>query len=150
MNPPSQPCGAAATGPLPRRILLIDDNDDARELLGMALELKGHAVATADGGISGLARARQFQPEFVFLDLGMPGMDGYDTAIALRGIAGLERVPVVALSGWSDQATLARVRSAGFDHHMPKPADFGRIDSILRGDIAPFATLPLRQASRHL
>jgi hypothetical protein len=98
MNPPGQPCGAASTGPPPRRILLIDDNDGARELLGMALELKDHAVATADGGIRGLARAR----------------------------------------------------SAGFDHHMPKPADFGRIDGILRGDIAPFAKLPLRQASRHL
>src|SRR4051794_27061850 len=113
MKLPGQPCGEAPKGPPPRRILLIDDNDDARELPGMALELKGHAIATADGGIRGLACARRFQPEFIFLDLGMPGMDGYDTAIALREIAGLERVPVIALSGWSDQATLARVRSAG-------------------------------------
>jgi CheY-like chemotaxis protein len=150
MNLPGQPCGEAPKGSPPRRILLIDDNDDARELLGMALELKGHAIATANGGISGLARARQFRPEFIFLDLGMPEMDGYDTAIALRRIAGLELVPVVALSGWSDQATLARVRSAGFDHHMAKPANFDHIDRILRGDIAPFAKLPLRQASRHL
>jgi CheY-like chemotaxis protein len=150
MNRPVQPRDEASTSPPPRRILLIDDNDDARELLGMALELKGHSIAMADGGISGLARARQFRPEFVFLDLGMPGMNGYDTAIALRRIAGLELVPVVALSGWNDRTTLARVRNAGFDHHMTKPANFDHIDGILRGEIAPFAKLPLRQASRHL
>ena len=151
MRPAAPPGTAAASGPAPRRrILLIDDNDDARELLGMALELKGHAIATADGGVHGLERARQFQPEFVFLDLGMPGMDGYDTAIALRAIPGLEQVPFVALSGWNDRMTLARVRDAGFDHHMTKPADFDHIDGLLRGDVAPFAKPSLRQAACHL
>jgi CheY-like chemotaxis protein len=136
--------------PAPRRILLIDDNDDAREMMGTLLEMKGHAVATADGGVSGLARARQFWPEFIFLDLGMPGMDGYDTAIALRRIAGLEKVRIVALTGWNDKTTLARVHHAGFDHHLAKPADFSHIDGILRGDAASPATLPLQQAFRHL
>ncbi|MGJ7915664.1 response regulator [Massilia sp. LXY-6] len=150
MNPPGPPGGEASTAPAPRKILLIDDNDDAREMLGMALELKGHAIVTAESGASGLAHADRFRPDFIFLDLGMPVMDGYDTAIALRRIAGLERVTVVALSGWNDQETLARVRNAGFDHHLTKPASFDHIDRILRGDIPPFAMLPLRQASRHL
>ena len=150
MRLPGPPGGGASTPPSPRKILLIDDNDDAREMLGMALELKGHAIATAGSGPSGLAHADRFRPEFIFLDLGMPGMDGYDTAIALRRIAGLERVTVVALSGWNDQATMARVRSAGFDHHLTKPASFDHIDQILLGLMTPFAKPSLRQASRHL
>jgi CheY-like chemotaxis protein len=136
--------------PIPRRILLIDDNDDARDMLAMALELKGHTVATADGGFSGLARACQFRPEFIFLDLGMPELDGYDTAIALRHISGLERVPVVALTGWNDQTTLAHIRSAGFDYHLTKPANFDHFDNILHGKAAPLARQSLRQAPRHL
>lgn len=117
-----------------RRVLLIDDNEDARELLGMALELHGHQVATADGGITGQARAREFGPDIVFLDLGMPGMDGYETAVALRRLPGMAAILIVALSGWSDQATLARVRSARFDYHLSKPADVRRINEFLRGD----------------
>lgn len=121
--------------PLPsRRILLIDDNDDARELMGIVLEVRGHQVATASGGHSGLARARECAPDVVFLDLGMPIMDGYETAVALRGLPGLADVWIVALSGWSDQATLARARNAGFDYHMTKPAHFATIDNFLYGD----------------
>jgi CheY-like chemotaxis protein len=121
--------------PLPsRRVLLIDDNDDARELMGIVLEMHGHRVATADSGPEGLLRARTFAPEIVFLDLGMPVMDGYETAVALRRLPGLESVWIVALSGWSDQATLARTRAAGFDYHLSKPADFGIIDNFLYGD----------------
>jgi CheY-like chemotaxis protein len=127
-----------------RRILLIDDNDDARVLLAMGLELQGHAVATASGGVQGLARAGQFQPEFVFLDLGMPGMDGYETAVALRRIAGLDAVTIVALSGWNDQATMARARKAGFDHHLTKPAGFEDIGTVLRGEFPPMQRPPLR------
>jgi len=150
MTRPAQPRGEAPDPTARRRILLIDDNDDARIMMGLLLELKGHAVAMADGGIAGLACARQFRPECIFLDLGMPGMDGYDTVIALRRIAGLEQVPVVALSGWNDKTTLARVRSAGFDHHLTKPADIEEIDRILCGDLAFRAKPPLQQASRHL
>ena len=128
----------------PRRILLIDDNADARELLGMGLELQGHTVAMADGGVEGLARARQFQPECIFLDLGMPEMNGYEAAVALRRIAGLAQVAIVALSGWNDEATLARAHGAGFDHHLTKPAGFDEIDSILRGEFPRLARPPLR------
>jgi CheY-like chemotaxis protein len=121
--------------PLPaRRVLLIDDNDDARDLMSMALELRGHQVAMADGGMPGLAQARAFVPEIVFLDLGMPVMDGYETAVLLRRLSGLKSVWIVALSGWSDQATLARTRHAGFDYHLSKPADLSRIDNFLHGD----------------
>jgi len=120
--------------PPSRRILLIDDNDDARELMGIVLEMHGHRVAEADGGAAGLAQARAFAPDIVFLDLGMPGMDGYETAVALRRLPGMEKLWIVALSGWSDQATLARTQHAGFDWHLSKPADIPRIDNFLLGD----------------
>jgi len=120
--------------PIRRRVLLIDDNQDACELLAVALEMHGHQVATADGGVQGQARAREFGPDIVFLDLGMPGMDGYETAVALRRLPGMDGVLIVALSGWSDQATLARTHGAGFDYHLSKPADVRRIDDFLRGD----------------
>jgi CheY-like chemotaxis protein len=95
-------------------------------------------------------RARAFKPDVVFLDLGMPIMDGYETAVALRRIAGLERVTIAALSGWNDQATMARVAQAGFDHHLTKPATFAQIDSVLRGEWEPVARPPLQGPSRHL
>ena len=121
--------------PLPsRRILLIDDNDDARDLMGIVLEMHGHRVAMANGGARGLVQARECTPEIVFLDLGMPIMDGYETAVALRRLPGLEKVWIVALSGWSDQATLVRTHAAGFDYHLTKPANFAIIDNFLYGD----------------
>ena len=121
--------------PLPsRRILLVDDNDDARDLMGMVLEMHGHRVAMAADGAAGLVRAQEFMPDIVFLDLGMPVMDGYEAAVALRRLAGLETVWIVALSGWNDQATLARTQEAGFDYHLTKPANFAIIDNFLYGD----------------
>jgi CheY-like chemotaxis protein len=151
MSSPEDSPAAPARQPTPRRrILLIDDNDDARELMATALELHGHTVATAASGARGLACARAFAPDLIFLDLGMPIMDGYETAAALRRIAGLERVVIAALSGWSDQATLARVINAGFDHHLTKPATFAQIDSVLRGEWEHVARPPLQGPSRHL
>lgn len=119
-----------------RRVLLIDDNDDARDLMSIVLELHGHRVAMADNGLAGLEKARAFVPDVVFLDLGMPVMDGFETAAALRRIPGLEQVWIIALSGWNDQATLARTRHAGFDYHLTKPANFDIIDNFLYGDWA--------------
>lgn len=121
--------------PLPsRRILLVDDNDDARDLMAIVLEMHGHQVAMAANGADALVRAQEFMPEIVFLDLGMPVMDGYETAVALRRLAGLEAVWIVALSGWNDQATLARTRQARIDYHLTKPANFAIIDNFLYGD----------------
>jgi CheY-like chemotaxis protein len=117
-----------------RRILLVDDNDDARDLMGMVLDMHGHRVAVAANGAEALVRAQEFMPDIVFLDLGMPVMDGYETAVALRRLAGLEAVWIVALSGWNDQATLARTRQAGIDYHLTKPANFAIIDNFLYGD----------------
>jgi CheY-like chemotaxis protein len=127
-----------------RRILLIDDNDDARDLMGIALEMHGHRVAMAGNGADGLALARAFRPDVIFLDLGMPVMDGFETALELRRLDGLEAVWILALSGWNDQATLARARKAGFDFHLTKPANFNQIDNFLYGDWKQLARASLR------
>jgi len=136
--------------PAARKVLLIDDDDDARELLSMALELRGHSVATAGSGPDGLACAVLFSPDIVFLDLGMPDVDGYDTALALRRLPGLALVWIVALSGWNDKQTIARTASAGFDHHLTKPADFALIDSVLSADLARTGRAPLRELASQL
>lgn len=134
----------------PRKVLLIDDNDDARELLRMALELRGHSVATAGSGSDGLACAVGFCPDIVFLDLGMPDMDGFDTALALRRLPSLALVWIIALSGWNDKQTIARTVSAGFDRHLTKPADFALIDSVLSADLARTGRAPLRGLASQL
>jgi CheY-like chemotaxis protein len=108
-----------------RRILVIDDNADAATLLAMFIGAHGHDTATANSGPEGLALAAAFLPEVVFLDLGMPGMSGYDVALELRQLPGLADVYIAALTGWNDARTKARVVASGFDKHLVKPADVG-------------------------
>lgn len=114
-----------------RRVLIIDDNDDAAQLLAMFIGALGHVAQVANDGRNGLALAASFMPEIVFLDLGMPGMSGFDVAPRLREIAGLERVYIAALTGWNDARTRAQVAACGFDRHLTKPAAIEVIHSIL-------------------
>ncbi|QJE01677.1 response regulator [Massilia forsythiae] len=106
-----------------RRVLIIDDNADAADLLSMFVSAHGHDTAVANSGREGLELAVSFRPEVVFLDLGMPHMSGYEVAPALRALPGLAGVYISALTGWNDQSTRARVVAAGFNHHLVKPAD---------------------------
>ena len=122
--------GAAAPGK-PLRLLVADDNVDAAEMLAAMLELQGHATRIAHNGRDALALAREFQPEVAFLDIGMPDMNGYETAAAIRAIAGLEPMILVALTGWGDERDRAQSHEAGFDHHLTKPADLATIDRLL-------------------
>ena len=111
--------------PLPpqarRRILVADDNDDAAGSLALRLELAGHEVRTAQDGLEALAVARTFQPEVVLLDLGMPAMDGYETARHLRRLAWGKQARLIALTGWGQQQDRIRTAEAGFDVHLVKP-----------------------------
>ncbi|ALK98262.1 hypothetical protein AB595_07620 [Massilia sp. WF1] len=122
------------TLPIPqanRRLLLVDDNVDALDLMQMLLTVHGFTVETASNGEDGLAKARAFLPQVVFLDLGMPGMSGYEVADRLRCIPGLEQVFLLALTGWNDQATRAAVIKARFDRHLLKPPQYEQITGIL-------------------
>lgn len=111
----------------PRRILVVDDNRDAAELLAEILSLQGHVAKTAFDGSASLQAASEFLPDVVLLDIGMPGMDGYEAAVRLRRIAGLEKVKIIGHTAWTDALTRQRMAEAGFDAHLPKPAS---IDAI--------------------
>ena len=103
------------------RILVTDDNADAAESLALLLEAEGHEVATACDGIEALARVKEFEPDVVFLDIGMPVMGGLEAARQIRGLPDGARIRLVALTGWGQPADRERTHSAGFDLHLVKP-----------------------------
>ncbi len=115
-----------------RRVLVIEDNADARDALKFLLEDDGHEVRTAADGPSAIEEARSFQPQIVLLDIGLPGMDGYEVARALRAVAGCERALIVAVSGYGQAEDRARSRVAGFDQHLLKPVAPDRLLEIVR------------------
>ncbi|WP_373988733.1 response regulator [Duganella sp. BuS-21] len=114
------------------RILVIDDNAEAADISGELLEMHGYQTAVAYSGLTGLEAARTFQPHAILLDLGMPGMDGYQVASALRAVPDFDEVALVAFTAWGDVVTRQRVIDTGFDDHIIKPANLERILSALR------------------
>ena len=114
-----------------RRVLVVDDNADAAESLAALLELSGHATRVANDGDEALRVAREFSPEIVFLDIGMPGKDGYEVAKELRASAQTRQAVLVALTGWGARDDRVRSRMAGFDHHLTKPAGLEAVDHLL-------------------
>ncbi|MFC5461848.1 ATP-binding protein [Massilia niabensis] len=116
---------ARSAGTLPSRrlrVLVADDNVDAADTLRALLELSGHLTRVAHDGEEAVRLAAQFLPHIAFLDIGMPRLDGYGAARAIRALPGLEAVPLVALTGWGAQDDRRRSREAGFDEHLLKPA----------------------------
>jgi signal transduction histidine kinase/ActR/RegA family two-component response regulator len=105
------------------RVLLVDDSVDAAESLAMLLRLWGHEAAVAHDGPGALRLAEQQRPEVALLDIGLPGMDGYELARQLRHRPGLEGTVLVALTGWGQEEDRRRSHEAGFDHHLVKPVD---------------------------
>ncbi|TFZ04488.1 PAS domain S-box protein [Ramlibacter rhizophilus] len=116
---PSQQGGAATLQP--RRVLVVDDNRDAADLLAQVLRVMGYEVFTAYDGVEGVAQAQALAPDAVVLDLGMPRLDGWGACRAIRAGAQDQRIVLVALSGWGQAADLERTREAGFDRHLVKP-----------------------------
>jgi CheY-like chemotaxis protein len=106
-----------------RRVLVVDDNQDAADSLALLLRLAGQDARTAYDGPSALVRATEFRPEVVFLDIGMPGMDGYEVARQLRAAPALRGIKLVALTGWGQEEDRRRSAEAGFDRHMVKPVE---------------------------
>jgi PAS domain S-box-containing protein len=121
----------AADGSPVFRVLVVDDNVDAAESLAALLELDGHETRVAHDGDAALEQARAFRPEIVFLDIGMPGKDGYQVARELRGDPGNRDTMLVALTGWGAQDDRARTKNAGFDHHLTKPAELPAVEALL-------------------
>ena len=111
------------------KVLLVDDNEDANQSLGLLLEAAGHAVSYACDGTSGLRMAKALSPDAVLLDIGLPGMDGYEVVRRLRADPSTQHVVVIALTGYGQQVDVQLVKDAGFDHYLLKPA---RLEDILR------------------
>ncbi|MGV3486917.1 MAG: ATP-binding protein, partial [Planctomycetaceae bacterium] len=116
-----------------RRILVVDDNTDGAQVLSLLLERAGHTTSMAHNGRTALEVARQFRPEVVFLDIGLPEMNGYEVAQRLRAEYGSEDLTLVALTGWGTEADRRRSRDAGFDHHFTKPVDAAHVQAMLAG-----------------
>jgi CheY-like chemotaxis protein len=112
-----------------RRILVVDDSQDSAESLALLLELHGHEVRTAFAGPAALETASAFCPDVVLLDIGLPGMDGYEVARRLRAEHGGCRL--IALTGYGRDDDRRRSREAGFDHHLVKPVDLEELTRLL-------------------
>jgi len=135
--PPARLVGAAAAevAAHPRRLLIVEDEPDARESLRALLQLGGHTVAVAADGPAGLAEIAASEPEVALLDIGLPGMDGYELARRIRGLA--PRVALVAISGYGQSEDRERARAAGFAAHLTKPFSYEELARTLaRFDLA--------------
>gem|GEM_PF-993458 len=114
-----------------RRVIIVDDNEDTADLLGVSLTRSGHEVHVVHDGVSALHEGATVHPEVVIMDIGMPRMDGYATARLIRNEAWGRHVTLIALTGWGRESDLALAREAGFDHHLVKPLSHETLDQIL-------------------
>ena len=112
-------------------VLVVDDNVDAAESLAVLLEMTGHAVRLAYDGPSALQAVIAHRPDLVLLDIGLPGLDGFEVAQKIRRQASLSDIVLVALTGYGQDGDRQRALDVGFDYHLVKPADFGAIEQIL-------------------
>jgi PAS domain S-box-containing protein len=131
--------GATAASPVaPLRILVVDDNVDAAESLAALLTLGGHQTRLAHCGETAIALTAEFRPDVVFLDIGLPGLNGYEVARRVRGDTSLEQPYLVALTGWGSSEDKRQAHAAGFDRHVVKPVDPAQLDQLL-GRVRPAA-----------
>ena len=114
-----------------RRVLVVDDNVDGADLLVMMLALAGHQTRTAYSGLEALETAVDFRPEVIFLDIGLPGLNGYEVARRFRGTPALSPMLLVALTGWGSEEDRRRSKEAGFDIHLTKPVEPAAIDEVM-------------------
>jgi CheY-like chemotaxis protein len=119
------------------KVLVVDDSVDTADSLAMLLALDGYEVRTAHDGIEALAAARDFRPEVVLMDIGLPGADGYQVAETIRADQALHDVLLIAMTGYGQQEARSRSRAAGFDHHLVKPVDLGELRNLLDPPLHP-------------
>ena len=114
-----------------QRILVVDDNRDAADSLGMLLRFQGADVHIVDNGPTALEALTTYGPSVVLLDIGMPGMDGYELARRMRQQQGGEDVTLIALTGWGQEQDRRLSKEAGIDYHLIKPVDWESLVSLL-------------------
>jgi two-component system CheB/CheR fusion protein len=129
--PAREPASAPGASPRPRRILVVEDHVDGAESLRSVLDLEGHAVEVAHDGAQGIAQAREFRPDVVMCDIGLPGMSGYDVAREMREDPALRGAYLIALTGYALPEDQRRAMEAGFDAHVSKPPTIERLRSVI-------------------
>jgi CheY-like chemotaxis protein len=117
------------------RVLVVDDNRDAADSLCVLLGSLGVDAHCVYGGEEALRRIPQLRPDAVVLDIGMPGMDGYAVARAIRADAANDGIRLIALTGWGQEGDRERTRESGFDHHLTKPVDLAALQRLLAEDV---------------
>ena len=125
------PLTAPVAGNPPLRVLVVDDNVDAAVTLGLLLKASGHDVRTAHDGVAAVQAVLDYRPSVVVLDIGLPGMDGYEVAKRIRQDPMLKHVVLVALTGYGQELDRETSEQAGFNHHLVKPARFAQLQKIL-------------------
>lgn len=114
-----------------KSVLVVDDNRDAANMLQALFEFEEFDVSTAYDGFDAIAAVERHKPNVIVMDLGMPGIDGYDTVRRIRAQPGTERITIVALTGWGQTDARMKAAAAGFDHHMVKPVDFDALKALI-------------------
>ena len=128
---PAREVGLGPAAPRPRRVLIVEDNADARESLSLLLRLSGHEVETSENAMEGLEKLAAFAPDVMLVDVGLPGMDGYDLARRVRQRPAARGVALVALTGYGQIEDRRRAKEAGFDVHLTKPVEPDRLRKVL-------------------
>ncbi len=113
------------------RVLVVDDNEPSARTLAWAIELEGYETGVCLSGAQAIATARTFRPHVVLLDLGMPGMNGYEVCEALRADARLGHIKIIAQTGWNDAEARRRTAETGFDLHLVKPVNMAVLNDML-------------------
>jgi CheY-like chemotaxis protein len=133
-KPAAKARGTAPTDGVQRlRVLVVEDNLDQVHTLSMLMKLEGHNVEFAINGYAAIDIAESFQPDVVLLDLGLPGLDGFEVCRRMKSRPGLERVRIIAVTGYGTEADRERSRAAGCEHHLTKPYDLKQLLSLVRG-----------------
>lgn len=136
--------GTFADGPGRRRVLLVDDHRDSRRMLGMMLELSGHQVIEAGDGRAAVSMAMSERPDVAIVDIALPGIDGYEVARRIRAHPGTRDIVLIALTGYGYEEDLRCAIEAGFDLHLVKPVESGRLADA----VAQARRVERRRASR--
>jgi CheY-like chemotaxis protein len=131
---PSQNVPAAAPAPAPassKRVLIVDDNEDSSELLSALVQRLGHQTEVAYEGTRALQLAEEFAPHIVFLDIGLPGMNGFEVARRMRQLPACASIPIIAVTGYTRESDRQEAASAGFTEHFAKPIALERLRGVL-------------------
>jgi len=113
------------------KILMIDDNKDLTDIMCELINLLGHKTISASSGIEGILKAKEFDPDVIICDIGLPGMNGYEIAESIRRDIDLKDIYLIALSGYAGDGALNCSRKAGFNMHLCKPVDISTIEKVL-------------------